>query len=110
MPSSCDTARRLPPCRIKAARMANSSSSPRLRRADRLDLARLERAQELDLQVQREVADFVEEERPSVRSAECARSAGHGAGERAFLVPEQLCLGELAGDGAAIERDERAAA
>ena len=68
-----------PPC---AARVA-----PR-----RCDLAVLQHAQQLRLQLQREVADLVEEERPAVGQLEAAGVRGDRAGEGALLVAEELAL------------------
>ena len=79
----------------------------RLRFADALDLALLQRAQQLGLQRQRHQADFVDEERAAVREFEPADAVGDGAGERAARVAEQLGLGQTFGNGGRVERDER---
>ena len=50
------------------------------------------RAQQLGLQVQRQVVDLVEEERAAVRALEAADALAHRAGEGALLVAEQLAL------------------
>src|SRR5262249_7923790 len=76
-------------------------------RADAPDLAVLERAQELRLEIRREIADLVEKERPARRLLERADAPGVGAGERALLVPEQLALEEVGGDRAAVHDHER---
>ncbi len=57
--------------------------------ADRVDLALLDRAQQLDLRVQRQFADLVEEQRAAMRLHELADMALGRAGERALLVAEQ---------------------
>src|SRR6185295_3110930 len=57
--------------------------------ADRVDLAFLQRAQELDLHVEPELADLVEEEGAAVGFLELAEMLVGGAGERALLVAEQ---------------------
>src|SRR5882724_12254342 len=75
-------------------------------RSHRLHLARFQRAQQLDLKGEGQVADFVQEERPSIRGPEGARRAGDGAGEGALLVSEQLRLRQLARDGAAVQWNE----
>src|SRR5690348_5477678 len=49
-----------------------------------------ERTQDLGLQRDREVADFVEEERATVGHLELARLACGSAGKRPLLVTEQL--------------------
>ena len=79
----------------------------RLARADRLDLAFLDRAQELHLRGRRQFADLVEEQRAACGFDELADVAVGGAGEGALLVAEQDRLDEIVGDGAAIDRDER---
>ena len=61
----------------------------RLARADRLDLAFLDRAQELDLRGRRKLADLVEEQRAAGGFDELADMAVGGAGEGALLVAEQ---------------------
>ena len=67
-------------------------------------------AQELRLQLERNVADFVQEQRPAVRQLEAADLLRDGAGKRPLLVTEQLALQEAGGDGRAVQLDERARA
>src|SRR5581483_12072620 len=81
----------------------------RLGAADRADLAVLQDAQELRLEVGRHLADLVEEHRPAVRRLEQALLVRDGAGERAPEMAEQLRLHELGRDRGAVDRDERAA-
>ena len=76
--------------------------------ADAVDDALLQRAEELHLEVQRELADLVEEERALVGDLELARARRDGARERALHVAEELALDEVLGDGAAVDDDERA--
>ena len=57
--------------------------------ADRIDLAFLQRAQQLDLRFERQLADLVEEQRAAVGFLELADALVGGAGERALLVAEQ---------------------
>ncbi len=78
-----------------------------LARADRLDLALLDGAQELDLRRRRQFADLVEEQRAARGFDEFADMALGGAGERALLVAEQDRLDEVFRHRAAIHRDER---
>src|SRR5205085_2879012 len=52
----------------------------------------LERAQQLRLHVDRQLADLVEKQRTAARGLEYSELAFGGAGERAALVPEQLAL------------------
>ena len=63
--------------------------------ADAGELALLQDAQQLRLQVERHVADLVEEERAAGRGLELADAALDGAGEGAALVAEQLALEQL---------------
>ena len=81
----------------------------RLLGADRIDLALLQRAQQLDLGVERQLADLVEEQRAAVGFLELADALVDGAGERALLVAEQDALDQVLGDGAAVDGDERLA-
>src|SRR5678809_1813851 len=68
----------------------------RLPPADALDLARLDRAQELGLGLGAEVAHLVEEECAAVRQLEAPDTTVGRAGERAALVTEHLALDEIA--------------
>ena len=63
--------------------------------ADRAEPALLQDAQQLHLQVQRQLADLVEEERAAVGAAEAARAVGDGAGEGAAHVAEELALDQV---------------
>ena len=65
--------------------------------ADPLQPPLLEHAQELDLQVQRHLADLVEEDGPFVSQLEVALARRHRAGEGAALVPEELALEQALG-------------
>src|SRR5439155_22995746 len=58
----------------------------------------------------RNIADLVQEERPFVGQLEPADFLGDRAGERAFLVSEQLAFEQIERDGRAIQLDERATA
>ena len=58
-------------------------------RADRIDLAVLDRAQKLHLHFERQVADLVEEKRAGMRFDELARMLFGRAGKRTLLVAEQ---------------------
>ena len=62
----------------------------RLRLADAPDLAAIEHAQQLRLEVERELADLVEEQRAAVRGLDQALLVAGGAGEAALRVAEQL--------------------
>jgi hypothetical protein len=70
----------------------------------------LEYPEQLHLQVERHLGDFVEEERAVVGALEHATVPALGARERPALVTEQLAFHERGRDGAAVDRDERAVA
>ncbi|EWS52847.1 hypothetical protein X551_04363 [Methylibium sp. T29] len=78
----------------------------RLRAAHALDLALLQRAQQLALRGPGQDADLVEEQRAAVGALEAAGPVAHGAGVGALLHPEQLGLHQLFGDGRAVDGDE----
>ena len=78
-------------------------------RADLAHTSFLDHAQQLHLHRQRQVGDFVEEQRALVRGLEEAGAIAIGAGECALAVAEELGLHQRLGDGAAIDRDERVA-
>ena len=79
----------------------------RLRGADALELAGLERAQQLGLQVLRDVGDLVEEQRAAVGHFEAADAVALGVGERALDVAEQLAFEDALGQAAGVHRDQR---
>ena len=58
--------------------------------ADALELALLQDAQQRDLRLHRQLADLVEEDGPAVGELEAAEAPLRRAGERAFLVAEEL--------------------
>src|SRR5207302_1749368 len=74
-----------------------------VRAPDALERLLLEHAQELRLEVERQVADLVQEERAVVRELEAPDPSRDGTGERAPLVAEQLALEEARGDGRTVE-------
>ena len=82
----------------------------RLLATDAVELLLLQDAQELDLQVLVELSDLVEEDRAVVGELELAELAPHRTCEGAFLVAEELRFEQGAGDGAAVDADERATA
>ena len=69
--------------------------APRLARAQALELAALQHAQQLHLAGRREVADLVEEQRAAVGGLEAADAPLGGAGVGARLGAEQLALQQL---------------
>src|SRR5262249_36767310 len=82
----------------------------RRRAAESLDLTRLQNAEQLALELQRHVADLVEEKRAALCLFEFAEVASGGAGERAALVAKELRFEEVGGDGGPVDGDEAAAA
>ena len=64
----------------------------RPRAAEPLELLLLQHAQQLRLELERNVADLVEEERAAVGELEAADLLRDRAGERAALVAEELAL------------------
>src|SRR5690606_27742515 len=72
----------------------------------RLDLALLQRTQQLDLDLQRNLADLVEEQRAAIGLLEATSPRSHRAGERALLVAEQLGLQDRLGQRRAVGRDK----
>src|SRR5207247_1719214 len=81
----------------------------RLAAADAQGLALLQRAQELHLDVRRDLGDLVEEERAAVGALEAAGARRDGAREGALLVAEELALEDTLGEGLHVDGDERAA-
>ena len=77
-----------------------------LQRADALDFSIFERAQQLRLDGERELADFVEEEGSALSGLEHAGLGVDGAGEGAAHVAEQLALEKRVDDRGAVNRDE----
>ena len=78
--------------------------------ADAGDALVLQRAQELGLDLQRQLADLVQEERASVGLLDLSGTGDHGPRERALLVAEQLALHQVGRQGGAVQLHERAPA
>ncbi len=76
--------------------------------AQAADLAALQGAQQLGLQLEGQLPHLVEEERAALGLLEEARPRALGAGEGPALVAEQLALDEVLGDRPAVEDDQRA--
>lgn len=74
--------------------------------AERLHLMILENAKELRLHGNRHIADFIEQERASVRFAKASRMIREGAREGAFHMSEELALEQFGGNGRAIDGDK----
>src|SRR5262249_33489765 len=79
----------------------------RLRVADPADLARLQEAQQLHLDVLVQLADLVEEQRAAVGHLEQPLVIAVGPGEGALAVAEQLALDEVLRQRPAVDRHER---
>ena len=79
----------------------------RLRAAQALEFLFLQYTQQLRLQLERDITDFVKEQRALVGQFKPADLGGDGAGERASLVTEQLALQQAGGNGCAVHFDER---
>ena len=75
--------------------------------ADALETALLQHAQQLDLHLQRHVADLVQEQRAAFGKLEAADAGRQCAGKCAFFMAEQLAFQKIRGNGAAIHRHER---
>ena len=71
----------------------------RLRGADPLELPLLQDAQQLHLELERQLADLVEEERSAVGQLEAAAASPVGAGEGTLLVAEELALDQARSAG-----------
>ena len=80
------------------------------RAAQPLDLLLLQHAQELDLDVGRQVANLVQEDRRSVGQLEAPDLARQGPGVGALLPPEQLAFDQRRRDGRAVDANHRPAA
>ena len=74
--------------------------------ADAAELRALDRAQELRLERDVEIADLVDEQRAAVGLLEEPLFGGDRAGERAALVPEERRFEQVRRDRGAIEDDE----
>src|SRR5437773_958718 len=75
--------------------------------AERGDFPRLEKAQELGLQIEPQLADFVEKQRAAARRPDEANLVPVGAREGAAAMAEQLAFEQIARDGGAVEGDKR---
>src|SRR5437764_5177126 len=82
----------------------------RLHSSHPLELALLDGAEQLDLHLDGDLADLIEEEGAAVGELEAAGFALDRSGEGALLETEQLGLDQLAGNGGAVDLDERAVA
>ena len=74
--------------------------------ADTLELALLQDAQQLGLQLRSQLADLVEKNGAALGHLELALFLRHGSGEGALLVSEQLAFQQRLGEGGAVDGDE----
>ena len=81
----------------------------RLGVTDPLELALLENAEELHLELGGRGIDLVEEDRAGVGRLEAAGPVGDRPGERSADMPKQLALEEALGEGPAVDAHERSA-
>lgn len=75
-----------------------------------LDFAVLQRAQQLGLHREGQLAHLVEKQRAAVGGLEAARALAHRAGERALDVAEQLAFGQRFRQRRAVDMHQRAIA
>ena len=78
----------------------------RLVGADGNHLALLERGQQFGLEVERQIADLIEEQGAAVRRLQPADAIAARIGEGALHMAEQFRFEEIFGDRAEIDRDE----
>ena len=78
----------------------------RLNAAHRHDSPFLNAPQEFGLHGQRQLADFIQKQGPSVGASNTSERGGSRAGERALDVSEKLRLDQLAGKNGAVNRHE----
>ena len=79
----------------------------RLDAADRNHDSLLNRAQQLGLHHERQLADFIEKQRAAIGTADESERGGNGAGESALHVAEQLRLHQLGRKHGAIDGHKR---
>ena len=77
-----------------------------LRTTESLQLLFLNRTQEFWLKLDRQFANFIQEERPAVGGLKPSQALGYRPGERASLMSEKLALKQRGGNGRAVHRDE----
>ncbi len=75
--------------------------------AHAVELAVRQYAQQASLGVGRHIADLIEEQRAAIRLFKASATQVGGAGERAFLMAEQLGLHQVLGDRCHVQCDKR---
>ena len=78
----------------------------RMAAADPVDLPLLYGAQQLGLETDIHLADFVQQQGAAVGFLELSDPPGDGAGEGAFLMAEQFAFQQMFRDRGAVDRDE----
>src|SRR5262249_13663346 len=78
----------------------------RARGTQALERVLLQHPQELGLQLEGEIPDFVQKERASVGQFKAPEALREGPREGALFVAEEFALQQARRDGAAVERDE----
>src|SRR5206468_6076339 len=81
--------------------------APRLIFPNPAQLAFLNHAQQLGLRARRQLADFVQKERPAVCFLEHARALGDRTSKRPACVSKQFRLDEILGQRGAVQSAER---
>ena len=76
------------------------------RSSDRTNFFFLDRPQQLGLQIDRQLADFVEENRSALGGGQQTVLRPHRAGEGAAHIAEQFALDQGRHQRAAVDRDE----
>src|SRR5262245_55790279 len=72
-----------------------------------LELAFLQHAQQLHLEIERNLSDLVEKQRTAVGELKAADAVADGAGERSTHVTEELALEQLARNRSTVDLDQR---
>src|SRR5260221_25679 len=77
-----------------------------LRASQVLELLALQPAQQLGLQLQRNVSNLIEQQSALIRQFQPAELLGDGSGEGSFFMAKQLALQQPCGNGGAVQLNE----
>src|SRR5204863_7807586 len=77
-----------------------------MRASETFELLLLDRTEELGLQFEWQIADFVEQQRAAVRWLKAPHSGCHRASKRTSLIPEHIALEQCDGNLRAVDRDK----
>src|SRR5438309_4631341 len=77
-----------------------------MRASETFELLLLDRAEGLGLQLDGQIADFVEEQRTAVRCLKAPHSGRHRASKGASLITEHLALEQCGRNRRAVDRDK----